>query len=85
MRSSVALVVAVIVIFGAAMAAEFGGFVHRDASVATADAGVDGADSVTGSESAITPAVEKQLRNGLVGGFVLLCLYIVLRQSGVLM
>lgn len=85
MRSRGALIVAVMVIFGAAFVADYAGLVDRPERVEPSAAEGEGADAGGdgGVQLASDPALERQLKNGFIGGFVLLCLYVVMRQTGV--
>ena len=82
MRAAVALVIAVVVIFGAAMVAEYAGVVQREAPPVQASAHGDGPAGSAGDDAIFSSVSEAQLRNGVMGGFVLVCLYVILRHRG---
>lgn len=71
-----ALVLAIFLIFGAAMVAEFAGLVDRPVAEGASEPAAD-------EEARFTTVSERQLRIGAMGGFVLVCLYVIMRHQGV--
>lgn len=79
MRSPTALAIGIGFIFAAALVVEFTGFVDRPAPTAEADPAGEGAAT---SEPTVRPVDEGKLRMGVMGGFIVACIFILMRATG---
>jgi hypothetical protein len=74
MQQSTVLVIAVLFVFGGAMVAEFSGAIDRDLPVMTEDG--------THEMGVLADIDESKLRIGVMGGFVVACIFILMRATG---